>query len=152
MPKHVFFTKNQASNKSFLAAQLLMLEEDASFVNAFQAMRRLSRKDNSAVMVYGYKLKGKNGKDELLSTNGEKVTSSKLFSTLMSDKCSNHVARLYFPVYGDKRTHWYMLKCTRIDEGTCAFEFEHTSSITVGQVLKETKDLDKPLNILNVDN
>lgn len=151
MSRYVFFTKNQASNKSFLSAQLLMLEEGVSFVNAFHAIRRLSRKDNSAIMVYGYKLKGKNGNDELLSTNGEKITTNKLFSTLMSDKCTNHIVRLYFPVHGNKRTHWYMLKCTRIDEGTCAFEFEHTSSITVGQVLKETKDLDKPLNILNVD-
>lgn len=151
MPRKVFFTQNQAANKTFLSAQLLMLEENISFVNGFQALRKLSHKDNSSVMVYGYKLKDKNGKNTLVSTNGDKISTNKLFSTLMHDKCTNHVARLYFPVYGNKRTHWYMLKCTRIDDGTCAFEFEHTSSITVGQVLKEIQDLDKPLNILNVD-
>lgn len=151
MLRKVFFTQNQATNKSFLSAQLLMLERDISFVNAFQAMRKLSRKDNSSVMVYGYKLKDKNGKNTLVSTNGEKMYSNKLYSTLMSDKCSNHVTRLYFPVHGNKRTHWYMLKCTRIDGGRCSFEFEHTSSITVGQVLKEIQDLDKPFNVQKVD-
>ena len=151
MSRNVHFTKNQATNKTFLSVQLLMLGENISFVNAFQDMRRISNRNNSAVMVYGYKLKSKK-KSELISTDGVKITTNKLFSTLMSDKCSNHVARLYFPVYGNKRTHWYMLKCTRIDAGTCAFEFEHVSALTVGQVLKEIKDLDKPLNILNVDN
>ena len=141
MSRKVFFTQNQATSKSFLSAQLLMLERDISFVNAFQAMRKLSHKDNSSVMVYGYKLKDKNGKNTLVPTNGDKISTNKLFSTLMSDKCTNHVARLYFPVYGNKRTHWYMLKCTRMDVGTCAFEFEHTPTVTVAQVLKEIKDL-----------
>lgn len=154
----IVFTKNQALNKTYLASHLLMLE-DMSFLTAFQRIKKIAKNDGVAVMSYGYKQSSKNAPDKLISTNALELPSNKVLATLLGDKCSNQVIRLFFPVIGKKRSHWYMLKCTRNDDGknigtSCQFEFEHVSQKVMGQVLKEietTTPFNKPLNILKVD-
>lgn len=137
----IVFTKNQALNKTYLASHLLMLE-NMSFLTAFQRIKKIAKNDGVAVMVYGYKQSFKNAPDKLISSNALELPSNKVLSTLLGNKCSNQVVRLFFPVIGKKRSHWYMLKCTRnIDDNdigaNCQFEFEHVSKNEIGQVLQE---------------
>lgn len=141
----IIFTKNQALNKTYLASHLLMLEE-MSFNATFHQIREIAKKGDGAIMVYGYKQLSKNSGDKLVSTDGIKMSASKVLTTQMSDKCVNHVIRLYFPVIGPKRAHWYMLKCTRAGEdgnieAPCKFEFEHVPQKVMGQVLKEIESI-----------